>query len=63
MQSYATQLVSSHEDFEVLQREALSIAVRENLQKFPVEMQASDMSGSFRGSSVLVLLPDKHLDG
>ena len=28
------------QDFEAPQREALSAAVRENLQKFPVEMQA-----------------------
>ena len=29
------------QDFEAPQREALSAAVRENLQKFPVEMQAT----------------------
>ncbi|CAE7737245.1 unnamed protein product, partial [Symbiodinium pilosum] len=32
--------VTLQKDFDVPQREALSIAVRENLQKFPVEMQA-----------------------
>ncbi|CAK9000547.1 Hypothetical protein SCF082_LOCUS6540, partial [Durusdinium trenchii] len=32
--------VTLQKDFEAPQREALSAAVRENLQKFPVEMQA-----------------------
>lgn len=48
--------VTLQKDFEVPQREALSAAVRENLQKFPVEMQAVlERVGSVTGGRPVVV--------
>ena len=48
------------QDFEAPQREALSAAVRDNLPKFPVEMQAHCQFPHFCLRILRILKPDSH---